>query len=268
MNQPADITVVMDRLKIELQGWRVTRWPKAVTFTPPSILTDIVYAGCPIRRLMLPRAPKSIEALAEAFDAMISGEPITSLSQTEIDFVQGNPARLLVWASARKGADLEMSVKDNLLMVIAEETFGFADGRAYGRYGDVPYSIQLEGMFAPKPYTTRDSGFLSLRRRAKKLKRPDAIAVLDAIRVTRTSPWRAIAPWVWGDQEASPELTDAGEIIHVSPDPIGDLYSFIVPMRMSKQKFEDRICPLKGRPIDLSPADRAKLWRKIVKVFI
>lgn len=261
MRHTAQVAAVMDRLKLELDGWRVPPSARTVTFTPPSLLSEETYAGVPLRTLMLPKAPKNLGPVLTAFEQILAGgDP--DFPPGVAGFINRNPARLLLWASTRRDADLYLSVEENRLMVIGEETFGFADGLAYTSKEATPYEVRLADLFVPKPYMTREAGFIALWKRAKRLRRPDAQHALEALRAYRTASWRSLARWTW-TVKSQVNLSELGEMIYTSHDPVGDLYTHLVPKVVTHAAFDKAIFPVKGRPLDPGKDFRTTLWRKV-----
>lgn len=268
MRHSRQVAAVMDMLRMDLEGWTIPRATKTITFTPPSLLTDESYAGVPLRYLMLPSGPARLGPVATAFERLVSGGGGglgLGLGPGVTSFVGQNPARLLLWASTRRDADLDMDLDEGRMMVIGEETFGFADGKAYVPSGALDYEVDLVKLFEPEPYSTREVGFAALWKRAKRLNRHDARVALEAIRAYKPTPWRSIASWTW-TKNVDTDLSMLGEIIYTSSDPIGEIYTHLVPNILSRKEFSNKIAPLEGRPLDPNSEARVKLWRQVAKL--
>lgn len=263
MRYTREVQSALQMMQLELSGWAIPRSSKTLRFTPPSLLTNQTYAGVPLRRLALPPSPTDLRDVARVFDALIAGDEWQHILNPGLNhFIDANPARLLLWAGTGSMCDLHFSLEENRMMVIGEYSFGFADGMAYGASTDQEYVVDLKQLFEPKEVSTREVGFVALWQRAKRLKKDEALAALAMLRAYKASPWRSIAPWTWSPQ-VEKDMSKLGEIIYTAYDPIGELYTYIVPKFMADSEFAKKFGDVRNRPLGPDAEYRVQLWRKL-----
>lgn len=147
-------------------------------------------------------------------------------------------------------------------MAACEQTFGFADGKAYAPDCVVEYTPQPHGLDKVTTHSSRERAFAALWHRAAALRDTDSQQALATVRAWHISPMLQMAPWLATRDE--PIDADAlGALIAESPDPLAAVYTYLVPSRLTREQFVARISPLEQRKLDLNIAERRSLWSRL-----
>ena len=270
MKMSAEVNKVLKTLRIDLSGWTYPKGlPKAIVFTPPSLLTNEEYANIKLRQLAVPPGPQSSETLAKAFDNMVlhlrgefDGNPTEGMGHSWRLFIGKDLFRLMFLAGMREEAEIEFDAEANRMVVMGEHTFGIDGNKVYGYAVNTELEFDLAEAARPKEMSCRERGFTALYKRALELEKPEAVRTLEMLRAYRTSPWSSMARWVkFPHDEAG--INFLGEIIYTATDPVGELYKRMVPRKLSASKFEKIFGKLESRVLEPNQQQRSRLWRSL-----
>jgi hypothetical protein len=269
-----EVGLVLRALRQDLEPWQDPRTLPLLTVDVPvpPLNTEVVYAGVPIARLLVPDCHLSPRALAEAFSLFVwwvlDGAPpeyaedaTPGLPAPARKFIGASPIKFVLWACT--GADLELALDPDkgVAMALGETTFGLADGMIYSDQKNEAFVFDASVLSEQRVIRSREPGFRALWNKARNSGRREAAMALAALlyaRVAGSSRWRTLVPWVM-----RPDLKSdcgAADIIANAEDPLASLYLLLVPDRMSKKVFEARLGRLADRPFEPSNAYRDHLW--------
>lgn len=270
MRLPPEVNRVLKTLRIDLDGWTYPKGlPKAIRFTPPSLLTNEEYGGVKLSALALPPGVQSSDALARAFDNLVlslrgefEADPVSELGASTRLFIGRDLTRLMFLAGAQDGSELEFDAEANRMVVMGEYTYGIDGTKVYGYNVNTDLEVGLAAAMTPVETSCRERGFVALYKRAQVLEKPEAVRALEMLRAYRSSPWSTMARWVkFPNDEAGIDLL--GEIIYTAIDPVGELYKKMVPKKLTTSRFEQIFGKLEGRVLEPDQKQRSRIWRSL-----
>lgn len=264
------LSLALDALRLDLNGWQLFEGSYAVTVQVPAILTNEHYAGIPIRDLLVPPCRGSVSDLATGFTNLarwkLGISKDVGIPKSIQPFVDGSLARYVIWAGGHREVDLDVDIEAGRALVLGEYTFGLADGMAICESDDYVVEFPTTDLTEGRTFRCRETGFVALYRRAKELENMGAMQALSAIRGSRSHPWRRIAPWVWVPQ-IKPDENRVSEIVTTSSNPAAELFIYLVPEFCSRTFFEQCIYPLNAWKVNPDQEFRRHLWNKCANLF-
>lgn len=277
MKHSREMKIVLQALRDTLVGWPLPKTIKSrrTRYTCPPLLGDDEFCGVKLRNIMSPTCYIPVGTLNDRFGELVwwinEGRPqshkdylFSGMTSASKKFIGYSPERFLIWAGNHKDVTLEVGDND-YLMAACENTFGLAEGQAYSTELSVPFTSFDSTLRSQTRHETRECSFIALLHRAKELGRDDAVAALGALRAHRDTRLDRMAPWVL--LQSDPIDYDLiGRVIAEANDPISEIYSLVVPARMTRDDFEKRLGALEARCLNPSQAQRRSLWAKLVRI--